>query len=350
MPVQPRFIMNRFPQLGAALLGLGVLFWHGGAPASAQESLAAGAPSLETVSQRASAALGLESAAEAGAPSPAAANVALIRQPGPKCAGGPNAFGVSRVVTVDPSEGRHYGAGRAEYGSTRAFLGPKEVVLTFDDGPNPRATREILATLRDYCVQGTFFVTGRAARAHPDLLAEVAEDGHTIAGHSWSHPMPFARQSFTDATGEIERGFREIERALGRPPAAMFRFPGLSDSPELLAYLSERGIMSLSIDVDSGDTFRDASVQKVIDGTLARIERRGGGVILFHDPLRRTSRALPVILDELQRRGYRIVHLVSATDYVAPGAQPAVAPLPQPGHWPRPRYREIKAPTIAAVY
>ncbi len=385
-----QFIMNPTSRLAALCIGAGVLFWQSAAFAEAPEigdaapaSIEAGGvspllparattASLEFVVERAAAALGFETAASTPEPAPPL-ETAAVRRPapaaGPECETGPDAFGVTRVVELDPSAGRHYGAGRRGYESTSAFLGPKEVVLTFDDGPNPRATRDILATLREFCVQATFFVTGRAAEAHPEILAETAADGHTIAGHTWSHPMPFARRSFDEATREIERGFQRLEAALGRPPAALFRFPGLSDSSALLDYLSERGIMSLSIDVDSGDTRSNATTEKVIEWTLTRVERRGGGVVLFHDPLRRTSRALPTVLRELRRRGYRIVHLVSATEYAPPGEAPRRVARrraeggfvvttanrdPARGHrviaWPKPEFREIEPPVIAAVY
>ena len=67
-------------------------------------------------------------------------------------------------------------------------LKPKEVVLTFDDGPIPGTTERVLDTLKSECVQVTFFLIGRNAQANPDLVKRELEEGHTIGYHTWSHP------------------------------------------------------------------------------------------------------------------------------------------------------------------
>jgi len=61
-------------------------------------------------------------------------------------------------------------------------------VLTFDDGPWPPTTPKILAALAAECVRATFFLIGKPASAHPDLVRRIAAEGHTVGHHSWSHP------------------------------------------------------------------------------------------------------------------------------------------------------------------
>ncbi|MCI4666176.1 MAG: polysaccharide deacetylase family protein [Neomegalonema sp.] len=342
------FILNQFVHRSAAALCASVLFWNGAAAhdlaaIEAMEDLAAGVVDPHDAAHLTS-----------GAPARRAPKLApgAIADP---CKSNPEALGVSRVITLDPRLGKHFG-NRAHYLSTKNFLRPKEVVLTFDDGPTPRTTRRILATLREFCVKATFFAVGKLARRYPGVLREVLADGHTIAGHTYAHPMPFASIGMARAQREIESGFRALGKATGEAPAAIFRFPGLSETAGMRDYLAARNIMSLGIDVDSGDWRRGATTEKVVKTTVRDIRRLRGGVVLFHDPLKRTARALPAILRSLKKHGYKVVHVVSAAPYVAPDGSArfvaAEAPYagPYAGPWRKPRKREISSPLIGGFY
>src|SRR5580700_9204668 len=110
-------------------------------------------------------------AQRAGFPAPPAAAPA---QPG---CDRPNALGVARTVQIDTTGGPGFGF---EHFKTHDFLRPKEVVLTFDDGPWPGRTPVVLAALASECVKATFFPVGKHAMARPDILKQVAEQGHTV--------------------------------------------------------------------------------------------------------------------------------------------------------------------------
>src|SRR6266851_1983498 len=97
-----------------------------------------------------------------------------------------DALGTSRVLAVDPAAFPR--VGRKQFAATLA-LDRREVVLTFDDGPWPGTTAKILDALRAECVRATFFVLGRNALAHPDILRRELSEGHTVAHHTWSHPL-----------------------------------------------------------------------------------------------------------------------------------------------------------------
>src|SRR5262250_91523 len=127
------------------------------------------------------------------------------------CPGNPDALGTSRVITVDPSEHRRIGT--MQYPESLP-LEDKEVVLTFDDGPIPPYTSRVLETLANECVKATFFMVGRQARAFPDMVRRVYNEGHTIASHSQSHPLIFTRLSMAAAENEIEQGRASIAAAL----------------------------------------------------------------------------------------------------------------------------------------
>ncbi|HML14500.1 MAG TPA: polysaccharide deacetylase family protein [Xanthobacteraceae bacterium] len=227
-----------------------------------------------------------------------------------ECPGNPDALGTSRVITVDPAE--HMRIGSMQYHESLP-LEDKEVVLTFDDGPLPPYTSRILETLAAECVKATFFMVGRQARAFPDMVRRVYNEGHTVASHSQNHPIIFTRLPMAAAENEIEQGRDSVAAALGdeRALAPFFRFPGLGRSDAIEAYLASKGIMTWSADVVADD-WRRITAQQVLKRALDRLDRRGKGVLLLHDIQPRTALALPVLLRALKARGYRIVQVVPA--------------------------------------
>jgi peptidoglycan/xylan/chitin deacetylase (PgdA/CDA1 family) len=226
----------------------------------------------------------------------------------------PGTLGVARIVDIDARNGPHFGDISNEVREP-TFLAPKEVVLTFDDGPMPGLTRQILDTLDRFCTKATFFQVGRMAVAYPGIVKEVIARGHTVGTHTWSHPLHLRRAAAATAETEIEKGFAAVTLAAGEPVSPFFRFPGLADSPEMLNFLQSRGVATFTVDVVSDDSFIQ-STERLIQTTLKRVEARDGGILLFHDIKAQTARALPAILTALQSRGYRVVHLTSTTRFM----------------------------------
>jgi peptidoglycan/xylan/chitin deacetylase (PgdA/CDA1 family) len=226
------------------------------------------------------------------------------------CPGNPDALGTSRVITVDPAE--HARIGSMQYHESLP-LEDKEVVLTFDDGPLPPYTNRVLETLAAQCVKATFFMVGRQARAFPDMVRRIYNEGHTVATHSQNHPLIFTRLAMAAAENEIEQGRASVAAALGdeRAMAPFFRFPGLGRSNAIEEYLAAHAIMTWSADF-LADDWRHITAQQVLTRALDRLERKGKGVLLLHDIQPRTALALPVLLKALKARGYRIVHVVPA--------------------------------------
>ncbi|MCU0954313.1 MAG: polysaccharide deacetylase family protein [Hyphomicrobium sp.] len=197
------------------------------------------------------------------------------------CADPAKALGVDRVVEIDAANGPLYGD-ISVLQREENFLRPREVVLTFDDGPMPWITRSILDTLDRFCTKATFFSVGRMAIAYPDTVKDVLARGHTLGGHTWSHPLNLKRRGLTKAIDEIERGFAAIALAAGQPIAPFFRFPGLSDSDPMMAHLQQRGIAAFTVDVISNDSYI-GSADRLASYTLAQVDQKKGGIILFHD-------------------------------------------------------------------
>ena len=192
-------------------------------------------------------------------------------------------------------------------------LRPKEVVLTFDDGPMPGKTHKILQALRDYGVGATFLMVGQMAKTYPKIAQDVAQAGHTIGTHTFRHAN-LRTMSDAAAMAEIRKGEISVADALkpiGMRPAPFFRFPYLADTSRLRHELAAEGVVAIDVDIDSKDYFRDAPAT-VRDRTLRTLEKHGQGIILMHDIQARTAAMLPSFLAELQKRGYKVVRLVPA--------------------------------------
>jgi len=223
------------------------------------------------------------------------------------CPGNADALGTAGVLTVDAAAAPR--VGRKQFPRTLP-LAPKEVVLTFDDGPLAASTTRVLDALKHECVRAAFFLLGRHAQAQPELTRRELAEGHTVAHHTFSHPlldrMPLAR-----AEAEIDRGFAAVDTALygafsGAPRTPFFRFPGFAASPALLERLEQRNIVVFGADLWASD-WNPMSPGRQLALVLARLDATGGGIVLFHDTRQQTAAMLPAFLRELKRRGYRVV-------------------------------------------
>jgi peptidoglycan/xylan/chitin deacetylase (PgdA/CDA1 family) len=227
------------------------------------------------------------------------------------CPGNPNALGTSRTIAVDPRQ--HSRIGLMDYAETLP-LADKEVVLTFDDGPIPPYTTRILDILAAECVRATYFIVGQMAREYPALVRRAYDEGHTIGTHSMSHPLRFRAQSADRGNAQIDDGIAATAAALGGADkvAPFFRFPGFGHTATGHEHAAERGLQVWGADF-SGDDWHRIGGREVARRTLQRLEAKGRGMILLHDIHARTVEALPIILEELKSRGYRIVHIVPAS-------------------------------------
>jgi peptidoglycan/xylan/chitin deacetylase (PgdA/CDA1 family) len=238
-------------------------------------------------------------AAQMAAPPPAAAVEKTA------CAN-PNALGVARVVQIDTTGGPGFGF---EHFKQLDFLRDKEVVLTFDDGPWLNNTPAVLKALADECTKGLFFAIGKHATYYPEILKQVAAQGHTIGTHTWSHANLNGKGMTEQAAkDEIEKGFSAVKWALGAPPSPFFRFPALQHPPAMVTYLGERNIGIWSCDLDSFD-FKASKPEKVVNTVMTKLNKLGKGIILMHDFQKHTAEALPTLLSQLKAGGYKVVQI-----------------------------------------
>jgi peptidoglycan/xylan/chitin deacetylase (PgdA/CDA1 family) len=227
------------------------------------------------------------------------------------CPGHADAIGTSRTLVVDPRE--HTRIGTMQYPETLP-LRDHEVVLTFDDGPLPRNSNQVLQILADNCAKATFFIIGQQALANPEGVRKYVAAGHSIGTHSQTHPLKFERMPIDQIRKQVDDGIASTSAALSDPGvlAPFFRFPGLLRSDAGEEYLASRGIMVWSTDFLADDWHR-ISPSRVADLAITRMEAAGKGILLLHDIQARTVAALPKILHEMKARGYHIVHVVPAT-------------------------------------
>ncbi|WOJ89651.1 polysaccharide deacetylase family protein [Methylocapsa polymorpha] len=236
----------------------------------------------------------------------------------------PDALGVSRTLELSAQGG--WQVGLKTYPRTLA-LDDHEIVLTFDDGPT-HTTAKVLDALAKECVKATFFLVGRNAAAMPSLVRRQIAEGHTVGHHTFSHPgATLRRLGEKAAQNEIEKGFSADDKAAygaagAAPRTPFFRFPGFADTPALVEWLSARNIAVFGADVWASD-WQPMTPEAQLALVLARLEKEGRGILLFHDSKEQTAAMLPALLRELKQRGFKIVH-------VKPGAEPpAMQAAPQ---------------------
>jgi peptidoglycan-N-acetylglucosamine deacetylase len=217
----------------------------------------------------------------------------------------PNGLSVSRVVEIDTTGGPGFGF---EHYKAYDFLEPREVVLTFDDGPQKFHTEAVLAALANHCTKAVFFSIGKMALGYPEIIRRVASDGHTVGTHTWSHQRLRKMKTPAEAIDEIERGMSAVRRAVGGPISPFFRFPALEDSADTLSHLHSRNISMFSTDVDSFD-FKHQPPEILVKSIIEKLEKKGKGILLMHDIQPTTARALPLLLATLKERGFKIVQM-----------------------------------------
>jgi peptidoglycan/xylan/chitin deacetylase (PgdA/CDA1 family) len=217
----------------------------------------------------------------------------------------PDKLGVVRTVEIDTTGAPGFGF---EHYKAYDFLRLREVVLTFDDGPQVNTTHAILDALAAQCVKATFFSVGKMAAGLPEILRDVAKAGHTVGTHTWAHIEIRKLKTEEEWKAEIEKGMSAARRAIGGPIAPFFRYPSLKDTPESLEYLKTRNVAVFSTDIDSFD-FTLRNPERLVKNVMDKLERKGKGIVLMHDIQPATAKAVPTLLAEMKAKGYKIVHM-----------------------------------------
>lgn len=178
----------------------------------------------------------------------------------------------------------------------------KVIALTFDDGPDPIDTPEVLDILKENNAHATFFVLGQAAKEYPDLVKRIAEEGNEIGNHSFSHGFSKNQLSEIRRTDETVYAAAGVHTVYYRPPG------GLYTKGQLAAIKTNGQIVTLW-SIDSRD-WLNPGVSKIVRNVMSNAFP--GAIILMHDGgyhRVQTVNALEPIISSLKNQGYRFVTL-----------------------------------------
>ena len=184
--------------------------------------------------------------------------------------------------------------------------GRRVVALSFDDGPDPRFTPRVLDLLTRFGAHATFFDVGKQVAAHPDLARRTVAAGNEIGNHTWDHPH-LDRLTTEQTAGELAMASTAFAAA-GVPEASLFRSPfgEYAAHNEIAVQATGKRVVGWDLCVER--YLHHHAVAEAVDAMMERVQP--GDIILAHDARlnrARTMRALPLLLDQLRRRGYRIV-------------------------------------------
>ncbi len=220
-----------------------------------------------------------------------------------------------------------------------------EVALTFDDGPNPYYTPQVLAVLQKYRIKATFFCVGRQVTAYPDIVRQEYAAGNVIGNHSWSHPN-MGLLSSSDILTQINLTSATIQKTIGVRPT-FFRPPYGVFNSSVLTQANLLGLTTVIWNDEARDWLRPG-----IDVITSRILRLAGNgaIILLHDgggDRSQTVAALPTIITTLQSWGYKFVTLQQMVNDLPknPAASQAPVFVPTPSPVPYPTSTFTSSPT-----
>lgn len=189
------------------------------------------------------------------------------------------------------------------------------VALTYDDGPG-EYTLELLRYLHEANAPATFFMVGRSVHHLPDIAGIVAEAGHTIGNHTYSHPQ-LPKIASAEVNAELARTDAEIEAAAG-VKTPWVRPPYGAVTPAVMKELAGRGQAAVLWDVDTED-WKNRNIAETTRRALAAVQP--GSIILMHDIHESSVKATPGIIKALRDKGFTIVSLEQLVGQAKPGVK-----------------------------
>ncbi len=195
------------------------------------------------------------------------------------------------------------------------------VALTFDDGPHPVLTPQLLDILRNEGVRATFYVIGRNVQTYPEIARRIVAEGHEIANHTWSHPTLTAI-SAARLDKEMTSTTEIIQRVTGRRPTNMRPPYGAVNERVRQSMFNDHGLDVIMWSVDPLDWRRPGAEvvrQRLVDGA------KPGGILLAHDIHPGTIEAMPGTIRDLKAKGFGFA---TVSQLLALQDSPATPPAP----------------------
>ncbi|ODA67729.1 Poly-beta-1,6-N-acetyl-D-glucosamine synthase [Methyloligella halotolerans] len=193
---------------------------------------------------------------------------------------------------------------------------PKQLAITFDDGPDPIYTPKILDILAEKNVKATFYLVGDNAISNLDVVKRIYQEGHDLGNHTFNHAELY-ESSATRIAAELNGTQRLLQSRLGvtsvlfRAPYERAEYGFLEGSPTLIETVYKLGYLWGGFEIDTHDYLRHPSeVNWIVDDVISSLRTGDGSVILMHDAggnREATLRSLPLLIDRLRAEGYSLV-------------------------------------------
>ncbi|KPU27750.1 deacetylase [Caloranaerobacter sp. TR13] len=177
-----------------------------------------------------------------------------------------------------------------------------KISISFDAAWGDQYTKQILDILDQYSVKTTFFLVGFWVDRYPDMVKEIARRGHEIGNHSTNHPH-MTKLSQTQIVEELKKTEDKIKKITGQR-TILFRPPFGDYNDRLIRICRDNGYYVIQWDVDSLD-WKELGVEPVVDRVLRNVKK--GSIVLFHNNAKYVTKYLPIIIEKLQAKGYKIV-------------------------------------------
>lgn len=182
----------------------------------------------------------------------------------------------------------------------------KKIAITFDDGPNPIYTKQVLEVFWKARAKATFFMIGEQIEKNPELVTLVAGEGHEIGNHTFSHTK-LSELSQEMCLEEIKKNERIIERLINKKPT-IIRPPYLAFNKETETLLSQLGYLMIgALNMDATD-WEQPGAEFIIEKTRQHV--KNGSILIFHDGYgdrSQTIEAIRILVPELITQGYKLV-------------------------------------------
>jgi peptidoglycan/xylan/chitin deacetylase (PgdA/CDA1 family) len=197
------------------------------------------------------------------------------------------------------------------------------IALTFDDGPHPVMTEKLLAVLKQEGVPATFFVVGKMAVRHPDIVQDMAREGHEVANHTFTHPnlSHVDTKTLLNELGQT----RDVIRDLTGRDTVFFRPPGGNYTRSMMKAVKKAGYRMVLWSILTKDV-GGATVEGMRHRILSK--STDGSIVLMHSGMPKTVEMLPGVIEQLRREGY---HFVTVSQMFDPEhSSESVLPVPAP--------------------
>ncbi|MEH7082369.1 polysaccharide deacetylase family protein [Neobacillus drentensis] len=182
----------------------------------------------------------------------------------------------------------------------------KAVAITFDDGPNPIYTPQVLEIFSESVGKATFFMIGEQMKKNPEVVKQVAALGHEIGNHTFTHPK-LSLLSIAECLEEIEQNEKLIEELAGQKPV-VFRPPYFDYNQDTVSLLNQKGYPMIgAINLEARD-WEQPGVMHILEKSRERIQN--GSILIFHDGYgdrSQTIEAVRKLVSELTSQGYQLV-------------------------------------------